>query len=399
MSESVIIAAATTALLASVAAAAARPDLVVRHARTVLALVSILTLAAAAALIDPRTPGFRMSLDPSEGPMIADGDPGRLVYAEAVADFGHDDTYVIAMQTEDVFTYPALATMRSISDEIRKLSGVRSVESLVETIAYRYLPDLDMVEVDSFVDEIPQGSTELEDVRRRALTDAIYPRTLVNDDSTTAGINVSFRSMSDGEFIRAGLDDSIAAILARAGPASFNVTGRQHIKSLTHAMMVRDLTRLIPLAVVVGATVARMATGSLRSAVVPVGSSLVATLWVFGAMAWLGRPLTLITLVLGPTLICVGSVYGVHILARFDDLLRESGQARPAALECLRYTRTPVLIAGGTTVAGFGALLLSDTPGIRELGSACALGIMAVTLLSLTAVPAVLALLAPRPVP
>ena len=97
------------------------------------------------------------------------------------------------------------------------------------------------------------------------------------------------------------------------------------------------------------------------------------------------------------TLICVGSVYGVHVIARFDEILADNFPDPPApedaALACLRYVRTPVVIAGATTVAGFGALLLSDTPAIRELGAASALGIAAVTTLAITAVPAALAML------
>ena len=376
-----------------------------------------------------RLPGPRMSLDPSEEPMIADGDPSVAVYDEAVDDFGNDDMYVIALQTRDAFSFGSLTRLRAISDQVRRLPGVRSVESIVETTSFRYIPESDMVEVDSLIDEIPTDTAELEALRERTLSDPIYPRTLVSSESTTVGLNVAFRSMTDGDFIRAGLDRRIIGIVQRETSAEadsgqtasgvdgarrgFNVTGRQHVKSLTHGMMVGDLSRLIPLAVLVGATVARIVTGSLRNAVLPVGSSLLATLWVFGGLAWLGRPLTLITLVLGPTLICVGSVYGVHVLARFDEILEEaaaeggsnSPEARSpteptdpshAALECLRYVRTPVAIAGATTIAGFGALLLSDTPAIRELGAASALGIAAVTTLAITAVPAALAVLPAR---
>lgn len=363
-----------------------------------------------------RLPTARMSLDPSEGPMIADGHPSVAVYDEAVDNFGNDDMYVIALQTRDAFSYDSLTRLRAISDQVRRLPGVRSVESIVETTSFRYIPESDMVEVDSLIDEIPADPAELEALRTRTLADPIYPRTLVSNQSTTVGLNVAFRSMTDGAFIRAGLDQRITEIVERETSAEispghaaksansparpYNVTGRQHVKSLTHGMMVGDLSRLIPLAVFVGATVARIVTGSLRNAVLPVGSSLLATLWVFGGLAWLGRPLTLITLVLGPTLICVGSVYGVHVLARFDEILADNFPDPPApedaALACLRYVRTPVVIAGATTVAGFGALLLSDTPAIRELGAASALGIAAVTTLAITAVPAALAVLPAR---
>jgi predicted RND superfamily exporter protein len=110
-------------------------------------------------------------------------------------------------------------------------------------------------------------------------------------------------------------------------------------------------------------------------------------------MGALGVDLTLITLVLGPMLICVGCVYGVHVLARYEVIASESPDGRTAALRCLQYTRVPVLMAGVTTIVGFAALLISDIPATNELGLFAILGVACVTLLSLTGVPAALSLM------
>ncbi|MEE8559009.1 MAG: efflux RND transporter permease subunit, partial [Myxococcota bacterium] len=113
----------------------------------------------------------------------------------------------------------------------------------------------------------------------------------------------------------------------------------------------------------------------------------------FGAMALLGKDLNIITLVLGPMLICVGSVYGVHVTAQYEVISTEVDTPERAALQTLEYTRTPVLMAGFTTCVGFGALLLAKVQATTELGGFSVLGVAAVTLLSLTGVPATLALL------
>jgi predicted RND superfamily exporter protein len=136
--------------------------------------------------------------------------------------------------------------------------------------------------------------------------------------------------------------------------------------------------------------------GSLRGALIPLVACLTATLWVFGAMAALRIDINLITLVTGPMMICIGGVYGVHVHARHELIAAEAGAARASALKCLRYARTPVLMAGFTTCIGFGALLLADIPATNELGYFSILGVASVTLISLTGVPAALVLL---PVP
>jgi predicted RND superfamily exporter protein len=338
----------------------------------------------------------RVRLDPSEEPMLPANDPARAGYDDAVRNFGDDDLFVVAMETDDgVFTHDNLEALKRVSDRVRRLPGVRSVESLTNTTTYRYHADEDLVAVDHFVSEIPTTAAALADLRTRALTDPILPKTLVAPDARSAAVNVAFRTMRDVTFVARGLDQSIEEILAdeTTPRRRFFVTGRQHIKAQAYHLMLRDLARLVPLAVLVGTTVAWLITGRLLSAFVPVGASLLATLWVFGALALLGRPLNLITIVLGPMLICVGSVYGVHVLARFEEMAAAAGDARAGAHACLRYTLAPVLIAGLTTIFGFGALLLSPTPAINELGALSALGVTAIALIALTGIPALMGLL------
>jgi predicted RND superfamily exporter protein len=156
--------------------------------------------------------------------------------------------------------------------------------------------------------------------------------------------------------------------------------------------MVRDLLTLVPVAIAVAASVLWFMSGSLAGMLIPLGACLLATLWVYGAMALLQIDINLITLVIGPMMICIGSVYGVHVLARHRLIVSEQPDARSDALASLVYARIPVGMAGITTCIGFGALLLADVPATNQLGAFAIVGIAGVTLLTLTGVPAVFVL-------
>jgi predicted RND superfamily exporter protein len=54
--------------------------------------------------------------------------------------------------------------------------------------------------------------------------------------------------------------------------------------------------------------------------------------------------------------------------------------------------RLPVLVAGLTTMIGFGALLITDVPAVFEVGAFSVLGVASITLLTLTLLPAALAM-------
>ena len=383
-------------LLAGIAFAVRWPEAVVAAPRLVLALIGAVTLAAGLQIVDLRVPESRIGVNPASEPLLPLRDPGREVYRQATLDFGSDDIYIVAMETEDgVFSEANLEALQRITNAIRRLEGVRDAESLTHVDMIWWKPDPGWVEVTAFIPQVPSDPAELSELRARALADPIYPKSLLSGDALTAAINVSFRPMSDAEFVELDLDGRIRALLEdeATGGRRFYVAGRPHLRAQAYHLMVGDLARLVPIAVAIAAAVLFAMTGSRRSTLLPLASCLCATLWSFGAMAFLGMDLNLITLVLAPMLICVGSVYGVHILSRYEGIASTSNSSREAALECLRYTRAPVVMAGATTCIGYGALQLADIQATNELGAFSVLGIAAVTLLSLTALPATLALL------
>jgi predicted RND superfamily exporter protein len=369
-----------------------RPALIVRHSAVVIGLVLLITAGAVAAFVQIDPLAFRIELDPSSEPLIPRGDPGHESYRTATLNFGTDDVYVIALETDDVFTRANLLTLQRITGRVRRLQGVRAAESLVDVLSFRYVPEEDYVRVGRFIDDVPEDEAALAALRKVALEDELYRKTIISPDGRTAAINVSFRPMTDGEFLARDLDGSILRILAdETGPGQrWYVSGRPHIRAAAHALMVQDLIRLVPLSMLLAAIVVFLLTGSKRGVLVPLSSCLLATIWTYGALAVLGYQINVITLALAPTLICVGSVYGVHVMARFERIAAREPDAATAALHCLEYSRTPVGMAGFTTGMGFGALLLTDIPAINEMGGFAIFGVAAVSILSLTWVPAIL---------
>ncbi len=374
-----------------------RPRAPVRAPRLTLAIMLLVSLAAAAVLVRPQPLGLRVRIDPSTEPLLPSGDPAREGYAEAVRHFGNDEVFVVAMQTEDVFTTENLAALRRVSDAVRRLPGVKGATSLIDVYSFRYDAREDWVEVRPFIEDIPEDPLQLADLRARALANPVYRRTLVSEDGRAAALNVSFRAMSDAEFIGQDLDGRIAAILQdeTVPGRSFHVAGRPHVKTRVFHMMVRDLALLIPVALVAMALAAWLSFGTRRGVILPLGTALVANLWTFAVLAALDRPLTILTTLLGPTLVALGCVYGVHVYARWEEEIAREGTAFAAADAAAAHLRAPVLVAGITTMIGFAALMMSDVPAVRELGALSVFGTAAITVIALAGLPALLALLPP----
>lgn len=389
------------AMAACLGVAAFRPTWIVRYPVLVLVLLLGVSIAAAGALVRSHPPGIDLRIDPSTEPLLPAEDPAQELYRQAVADFGDDEVYVVALECDEVFTVSCLSTIEQITHRVARMEGVRSVSSLLDVTSFRYEAESDWVVIQPFIEEVPHEAEKLDRLRERALNDPVYRRTLVSDDSRAAAINIRFRRMTDAEFIADDFDGRIRELVEEevGDDIRFYIAGRPHIKVHVYHGMLHDLALLIPLSIAVMAIILWIFTGGRRGVVIPLATASMANLWTFGAMAALDFALNLLTGLLAPMLLALGSVYGVHVLSRYEEEAERSADPQTAVLRCLEHVIVPVVIAGFTTVMGFGALLITDVPAVFELGAFSMFGVASATLIVATGVPALLVLLPLRALP
>jgi uncharacterized protein len=114
----------------------------------------------------------------------------------------------------------------------------------------------------------------------------------------------------------------------------------------------------------------------------PVG---VGALWMTGLMGVFGQAFNPANIMTLPLVIGIGVTSGIHILNRFFE------EKDPGILG--KSTGKAVVVAGLTSVVGFGSLMLAKHQGIASLGFVMAVGTTTCLAAALTLVPAMLRLL------
>jgi predicted RND superfamily exporter protein len=366
----------------------------------VLLGVALATAFFATRLVDPATGAARLAIDTSVGRLLPEGDPTQLYYESVRHLFGSDETLLVALVADDVFTRENLEAVRRITDRIGALPGVHHVVSLSTALNIRESGgDLD---IEPFLSEMPGDAEGLARVRREALENPIYAGNLVSLDGRAAALLVYFLDLPEAELAR--LDAEIARIAEEErGGAQVRITGSPHIKVATGRIIVEDLGRILPISFGLIALIALLSFRSLRGLLIPVTSMAVALVWTLGTVAWLGYPLNLLTAIVPPLVITIGFAYVVHVQAEHLEVLRERiehGRGPEGAVaEALRQVALPLLLTVLTTVAGFLSLLLNPIGAIREVGAFSSLGTVAAMLAAFTVVPAVLQILPTPRVP
>jgi predicted RND superfamily exporter protein len=352
-----------------------------RHPLLVVAAHAAITAALAAFALQIRFENTLGSLLPPDHPDV-------VFYEKARTEFGSDDVAVIGVGAHDLFTPQAIAKIAQVTDELAKIDGVEKVVSITNA------PDPSALTPEGvplrLLRNVPPSAADLAALREKLQSIPLYRNTLVAADLRGAAINVFFRPMSDTEYRDLDIDRHIQRTLA-AARGTFHHTGILHLRQAAVDLMREDLLRFTPIAMAVMIAVLWFSFWSVRGVALPALSVGMTLVWTLGVMVLAGRSLSLGTVVLPPLLVVIGSVYAIHVLARYFQLGEEE-TADDGGAAALASILGPVMLSALTTMIGFASLMLSPISAVWDLGLFSAIGVFFCAFSAVTFLPAALKL-------
>jgi predicted RND superfamily exporter protein len=364
----------------------------------VLATLAALTLFFVTGIVDLGTGKVRLHIDPSFDAILSEHDPARIYYEGFKEEFGDDQSLIIAMVVDDIFTVENLAAVRRVSDELEKAEGVDHVVSLATANHVKSVGG--GVEIQPFLEDLPQSVEEAEQLRREVLGNPVYGPNLVSADSTTTAFVVFTDETPEQEFTDRGLDRRMFEIATeQSGGAKILISGTASMRSEISRILRSDMTAMLPAVALIMAVIAFVTFRSARGVAVPLSVILVALVWTFGVIGWGEVPLNLVTTTLPVLLLTVGFAYSVHVVADYYEALSSDPVEVEAAggpvAWAMGHVTTPVFLTVMTTIAGFLSLTMSDFPAVRQFGFIAVFGVLATAFVTVTLSPALLTLLGP----
>jgi predicted RND superfamily exporter protein len=355
------------------------------------------TLVVAAQVWDFRAGAPRLHVETAVNRILPEGDDERRFYDHFRERFGNDEVVVIVLIDDDVLSAASLSRIQRMSERFAKVEGVRRVLSLANALDIR-AEDGD-VRIEPFFQDLPTEATQLELVRSHIRANPLMANNLVASDRRAAAFLIYPEDMSEMEFRRRGIDQTLERIAQEErGSAKAVMGGAPPVKATTSRLVIRDAALTTSLGFLLTAVVGFVTFRSVRGLWLPLACIGIGQLWTFGLMALSGRSLNLVTSVVPPVINAVGTAYCMHVLAEHDDVVREHGPSigREAVFIALKRVAFAVWLCGLTTAAGFLSLCTNPLGAIREFGLFCAIGDSVCTLAALIFVPAVLALRPPK---
>ncbi|MGC9313668.1 MAG: efflux RND transporter permease subunit, partial [Sediminispirochaetaceae bacterium] len=295
-----------------------------------------------------------------------------------------------------IFEPDHTALIRRLTDQFEQLRYVESVLSLSNTDYIEGTPE--GMTVNPLIGENFEGSDrDIRDLKLRLADWPIYRNVLYSDDFTAAQILVTFEEDLEAEQ-REELYFTIKEVLdsEKRVPFRYYLAGNPAITVLVTDNMKADMATLIPMVVVVVLAALYISFRRIGGVVISMLTVLLSTIWTVGAMALLRVPLSMVATVIPVLMIAVGSAYGIHIISHYYDEIdlhpdgADPETHRDIIFRTMHKIGRPVLLAGLTTIAGFGALSTSRVIPMRNFGIFTAFGVLAAVIVALIFIPSLL---------
>ena len=323
-----------------------------------------------------------------------------------------------------ILTPEYIDVIRQISDRSLELREVSDVDSLTH-IDFVCESDGSISASQLIPDTYTGSEADIQQLESRLNEwEAMYNRVVVNDNMTGTQLQITLASYDkDYEAERAaalgkkkirseaemqeGVLNDVKAIVNEATAGhnlDVKIYGNPVVMQNSRVFMLADLTRLIPLVIVVVLLSLYFSFKTMDGTLLPLITVVMATSWTMGLMSLFHITFTLVSSVIPVALIAVGSAYGIHVLTHYyvaldmteGELTKDN--YRDAVFSGLHEVMGAVLLAGITTVIGFISLISSPIAPLHSFAVFTAVGVAISLLLAITFIPAILLLKNPQKV-
>ncbi len=176
-----------------------------------------------------------------------------------------------------------------------------------------------------------------------------------------------------------------------------HITGAPIFLHKTKTALLADVPKFLVFSVIVILAILYLSFRSLRSLGLPLIVVGLGTLWTMGTMHLLGFKLTVVSIMVPPLVLTLGSAYSIHILNQYYREAKVKAEEKTWIAQSVGHINQTILLAALTTIIGFTSLASANLSQIKEFGLSTSIGIAYCALLSLFFFPAILRLLpAPR---
>ena len=327
----------------------------------------------------------RLKVNPNLDDYVPETIENRVYLRKLDSIFGGSEMILVMLHDEDVVNASTLERLRSLADNLGQIEGIDRCISPFDAMEISYEDGFMVME--PFLEEIPQDIGDDESMKPRIIANTMASR-FFSEDFTLVSLILS-KNLQTSDTIIEVIKEVIAG---QPGEEEVLIGGLPFIRYSISGNIKSDLMLLVPLAMLLMVFLLYFSFREWKGVFMPFIIVTMSIILSFGVMALLGWEISLISILLPIMLIAIANNYGIHMIARYQELSRnnESLSMKEISMQIYHDLKRPIVITGLTTIGGVLGLLSHSMIPAAQLGVLTAIGIGFALVLSIWFLPAML---------
>jgi predicted RND superfamily exporter protein len=311
--------------------------------------------------------------------------------------------FVVTPAGGDIFTPETLSILEELTEEAWQIPYSIRVDSITNFQHSEGVDD-DLIVEDLISGAADYDTAQLERARAIAHGRPELHERLISETGAVSGVNVILQLPGESEAeLPAAVGHArqlVTDFEATYPHLTIGLTGISMLNSTFVESGMRDMQTIIPLMFLVLVIAITLLVRSISGTVTTLGIVAMSSAAAMGIAGWItmllgnGKLLLSPVALQAPTMILTMAIAdSIHVLVTMQSEVSEGRSKNEALIESLRINFVPVMLTSVTTAIGFLSMNFSDSPPMRHLGNITAAGVMVAFALSVTLLPAAMAIL------
>ncbi len=323
----------------------------------------------------------------------------RLSYQRVQEEFGPDNKIIIFVQDEQLWTPDKLAALGELHHSIAGVTGVTEVESLLNVRTLRR--NAGKISSGPVISELPASNEQAQQLRDAALQDPLLRGSFISANGHATALVISVENARlEGEDVEQ-LYQQIETVLVAERPQFSRLfqTGPARMNAELRTNLYRDLLVLGSLSALVLVLTILLSIRSLLAALIPLITSVLAMIWTFGLLAWVGMPVNILSAMLPSLIMVIAATGNIQLVLAYMRAHAQTDQQDHTGILTLiaRQAGLPLLLTMLTIVLGFVSNIFNDIGLVQQFAITSGLAVLANGILTLLLVPTLLSLFSRAP--
>lgn len=320
---------------------------------------------------------------PEEDPVIED-------YELLEEEFGRDDnTILIALESDSIFSADVLRDIDTLTVKFEQIEFIESVRSITNAQKIQNVDD--RLTFSNYIDEVPQSTQELKQLKNQITDDPFLDGVLINKSGTIAAFALQINEDKNSYPNRNQIIEEIESILQPfTGQYNFHNSGIPFFRNQYVNLLNGEIIIYIGFSSLLIILLLWYLYRSIWGVFFPMIIVWTTLLFTVAIIHLSGGYLEIMSSTIAPILLCVGVADSIHMISKYDDAREKGKDKQRSIIEMLTTLGSATFLTSVTTAIGFASLLSSSVMPMAKFGAYTAIGVLLAYVVTIIFLPVAL---------